>query len=85
MMLRVAVAIVVLAIGAGLGFVASGACGSTGTVVAGKPLPSVTTIATSPQTIASVPALQTTTTSTVPQAPRQVTNNKTIVKTVTKP
>ena len=85
MMLRVAVGILVLAIGAGIGFVASGAGGSTGTVISGKPLPAVTTIATTPQTIAVVPALQTTTTTTTLKAPRQVTNNKTIVKTVTKP
>jgi hypothetical protein len=85
MMLRVAVGILVLAIGAGLGFVASGAGGSTGTVITGKPLPAVTTIATTPQTIAKVPALQTTTTSTVPKTPRQVTNTKTIIKNVSKP
>lgn len=85
MMLRVAVAIVVLAIGAGLGFVASGAGGSTGTVVTGKPLPAVTTIATTPQTIANIPALQTSTTTTTLKVPKQVTNNKTIVHNITKP
>jgi hypothetical protein len=80
MMLRVAVGILVLAFGAGLGFVASGAGGSTGTVVSGKPLPAVTTIATTPQTIAIVPALQTTTTTTTLKAPRQVTNIKNVIR-----
>jgi hypothetical protein len=85
MMLRVAVGILVLAIGAGLGFVASGAGGSTGAVVTGKPLPAVTTIATTPQTIAKVPALQTTTTTTVPKTPRVVNITKPITRIVNKP
>jgi hypothetical protein len=84
MMLRVAIGVLVIGLGAALGFAFSGSSGSAGPVVAGKGLPTVTTLANAPVTIYLPPPLPTTTTTTVVKLPRQVTVNKTHVTNVTK-
>jgi hypothetical protein len=77
-------AIVVLAVGAGVGFVASRPPSAGGTVKPGTTLPPLATVTFTPETVYVPPALPTTTTTVKPpkQVVKNVTQNKN--KTVNK-
>ncbi len=80
--------VLVLALGAGIGFATTRPKTAGGTVHSGHELPALTTVTFTPETLYVPPALPTTTTTTRPpkQPPVKVinkTNNKSV--TVTKP
>ena len=80
----IAVMVVVVAFGVLIGFAMSGSNASGGTVTVGTPLPPVTTLTTTPQTIQVPPVLPTSTTTTVAKPVRPPTQiTKIINKTTT--